>query len=602
MDRSWITIPDKLSTEYADGINEFIKVASQRRNSNGMVLCPCSLCVNKLLQNLKVIKLHLLTHGFLSTYKIWYHHGEQVDDVEDEVTFNSQDDDVKDDHDDLATGLNDSINSKYFDIGPSSDFLGNSPVNVGDKYDALFESLHKPLYDNCKDFSVLSAVSREYDGSSELRGTPRTFNGEDILKQLEEVPVRTTGKAPNNSSRKRKRGANELNWSKRSVLFDLPYWSNLLLRHNLDVMHIEKNVCDNIIEAFVVDEAVSFLSRYVSNIETRYTRPERNWDSPFPKCQIDIFMPNVRPLGASSIQLLGSWKSSIQWYILNNSVDDIQEYLDEHRNILEERGLTHSEIENKQREEFPLWFRKKVSKMQVDKSRIVNDDLYSLSQGPLERYNSYQSCIVNGVRFRSKEDDDTLRTQCSGVCTEGDHDSDDVVYYGTLIEILQLSYQFDRKVFLFRCKWYNTNPKAQAQQVFYLFDMKRGSDWRFVQKVNHRNVYDIPELSEVSNDQPNNDVFQEEESFQLPPFKSIEDLIESSSLVRRDVASVSVSSELVVDLFSNNKKQPTCEEADREETELSDGYDDGDIFFNDNEMLCSSDDDSEETFETESDS
>ncbi|KAK1383296.1 hypothetical protein POM88_021031 [Heracleum sosnowskyi] len=151
--------------------------------------------------------------------------------------------------------------------------------------------------------------------------------------------------------------------------------------------------------------------------------------------------------------------------------------------------------------------------------------------------------------------------------------------------------------------WYPTEPfilATQAQQVFYLLDMKRGSDWRFVQNVNHRNVYDIPELSEVSNDQPNNDVFQEEESFQLPPFKPIEDLIESSSLVRRGVASVSVSSELVVDLFFNNEKQPTCEEADPEETELSEVYDDGDLFFNDNEMLCLSDDDSEETFETES--
>ncbi|KAL0391193.1 UNVERIFIED_CONTAM: hypothetical protein Scaly_0476400 [Sesamum calycinum] len=27
---------------------------------------------------------------------------------------------------------------------------------------------------------------------------------------------------------------------------DLPYWSTLLIRHNLDVMHIEKNVFDNI--------------------------------------------------------------------------------------------------------------------------------------------------------------------------------------------------------------------------------------------------------------------------------------------------------------------------------------------------------------------
>jgi hypothetical protein len=27
--------------------------------------------------------------------------------------------------------------------------------------------------------------------------------------------------------------------------WSLPYWKDLLLRHNLDVMHIEKNICDN---------------------------------------------------------------------------------------------------------------------------------------------------------------------------------------------------------------------------------------------------------------------------------------------------------------------------------------------------------------------
>ena len=26
--------------------------------------------------------------------------------------------------------------------------------------------------------------------------------------------------------------------------FNLPYWSSLLIRHNLDVMHIEKNICE----------------------------------------------------------------------------------------------------------------------------------------------------------------------------------------------------------------------------------------------------------------------------------------------------------------------------------------------------------------------
>jgi hypothetical protein len=33
----------------------------------------------------------------------------------------------------------------------------------------------------------------------------------------------------------------------RRVFFYLPYWEKLLVRHNLDVMHIEKNICGSIL-------------------------------------------------------------------------------------------------------------------------------------------------------------------------------------------------------------------------------------------------------------------------------------------------------------------------------------------------------------------
>ncbi|CAH9096101.1 unnamed protein product [Cuscuta europaea] len=35
-------------------------------------------------------------------------------------------------------------------------------------------------------------------------------------------------------------------WTKQSIFWELPYWKNLLIRHNLDLMHTEKNVFDNI--------------------------------------------------------------------------------------------------------------------------------------------------------------------------------------------------------------------------------------------------------------------------------------------------------------------------------------------------------------------
>jgi len=36
------------------------------------------------------------------------------------------------------------------------------------------------------------------------------------------------------------------NWVKRSIFWELFYWKTNLLHHNLDIMHIEKNMFENI--------------------------------------------------------------------------------------------------------------------------------------------------------------------------------------------------------------------------------------------------------------------------------------------------------------------------------------------------------------------
>ncbi|XP_024630394.2 uncharacterized protein [Medicago truncatula] len=69
-----------------------------------------------------------------------------------------------------------------------------------------------------------------FDGNQEFRAPPELPNGTIALKQMEEHGIGTPSP-----------------WKKKCILFTLPYWEYNVLRHNLDVMHIEKNVCDNII-------------------------------------------------------------------------------------------------------------------------------------------------------------------------------------------------------------------------------------------------------------------------------------------------------------------------------------------------------------------
>ena len=87
--------------------------------------------------------------------------------------------------------------------------------------------------------------SKKFDGKKENGLSPKQLSGDDVLSRLCDLEFLIF----RNGAKKRKH--DELNkkdnWSKKSIFFKLPYWRTLLLRYNLDVMHIEKNVCDSII-------------------------------------------------------------------------------------------------------------------------------------------------------------------------------------------------------------------------------------------------------------------------------------------------------------------------------------------------------------------
>lgn len=74
-------------------------------------------------------------------------------------------------------------------------------------------------------------------------GPPSRRSGEELWNEVRTLPkVTTDGDFVIPGFKE-----NVHNWTKRSIFWDLPYWKDQLLNHNLDVMHIEKNFCDNII-------------------------------------------------------------------------------------------------------------------------------------------------------------------------------------------------------------------------------------------------------------------------------------------------------------------------------------------------------------------
>ncbi|XP_073139031.1 uncharacterized protein [Henckelia pumila] len=85
---------------------------------------------------------------------------------------------------------------------------------------------------------------KAFNGNQEFNTAPRPLSGHEVLERVERINYRMgkfSGKLQS------KMGDGEQCWKKKSIFFELEYWKHLHVRHVLDVMHIEKNVCESVI-------------------------------------------------------------------------------------------------------------------------------------------------------------------------------------------------------------------------------------------------------------------------------------------------------------------------------------------------------------------
>ncbi|XP_062008662.1 uncharacterized protein LOC133725417 [Rosa rugosa] len=87
-----------------------------------------------------------------------------------------------------------------------------------------------------------------FNNRPEHSPAPVPLTGEELLRRLEEeVPQWHYGKKYPPPPYKGAEDQTRPCWKKKSIFFQLEYWKYLPVRHCLDVMHIEKNVCDSLI-------------------------------------------------------------------------------------------------------------------------------------------------------------------------------------------------------------------------------------------------------------------------------------------------------------------------------------------------------------------
>ncbi|XP_059292571.1 uncharacterized protein LOC132046040, partial [Lycium ferocissimum] len=109
-----------------------------------------------------------------------------------------------------------------------------------------------------------------FDGTKEKRLPPKMRSGVEILNQVQDLEGFHLTKDPKKRIKISHDGRKD-NWNKKSIFFELPYWKSLLLRHNLDDMHIEKNICD-----YILGTIMNAKGKTKDTINTRLDLQEMN--------------------------------------------------------------------------------------------------------------------------------------------------------------------------------------------------------------------------------------------------------------------------------------------------------------------------------------
>lgn len=106
-----------------------------------------------------------------------------------------------------------------------------------------------------------------------------------------------------------------------------------------------------------------------------------------------------------------------------------------------------------------------MNRLRVEESPEATDELWSLANGPNLLVKEYSGCIINGIRFHTKELDDRRTSQNSGVLVRGDHEHQMHDFYGHISKVWELEYRCQNKVVLFQCEWYNTGNTGRTRTM-----------------------------------------------------------------------------------------------------------------------------------------
>jgi hypothetical protein len=83
----------------------------------------------------------------------------------------------------------------------------------------------------------------QFNGTTERRRPPPHLTGQEVYEMVKDVHV-----VLDKQKRTSKNTEEDDIWKKQLIFWELPYWKDIDVCHSIDVMHVEKNVCERLLK------------------------------------------------------------------------------------------------------------------------------------------------------------------------------------------------------------------------------------------------------------------------------------------------------------------------------------------------------------------
>ncbi|KAL5583046.1 hypothetical protein UlMin_015488 [Ulmus minor] len=313
---------------------------------------------------------------------------------------------------------------------------------------------------------------KAFNGEAEHVSAPKLLSGAEVLDSLSSVEVVLgKGRQPSNT-----KGV----WKKRSIFFDLLYWKDLLVRHNLDVMHIEKNVCESLIGTLlnipgktkdgenarldmvamgireslkpVSEEGkMTFLPVACYTLSSKIIDPSKLQqlqdevvvtlcllEKYFPPAFFDVMvhltvhLPKEIKFCGPRIESRSGFKviptdyktlCEAHYYVLQNTTV-VDPYICEHlsfvRTLYPTKAKNEKWLQAEHKRSFSSWFKKKIETELARPENKISQQIRWLAHEPKREVLRYSGYGIGGYYYNTSDHDSRNTTQNSGVMVEAE--------------------------------------------------------------------------------------------------------------------------------------------------------------------------------------